>query len=154
MTELRHLRSEPIDLMTLLAETADPGAGALVVFSGTVRNNHDGKSVERLDYSSHPALVEQVLGELEQEVIEKFKVLQCRIVHRDGTLEIGEDSVLVVVRAGHRPEAFAAARYAIDTLKKRTPIWKREFYSDGSVDYQDGEQLMVDEPEAADKPAT
>lgn len=145
MSKLRHLQAEPIDLMDLLAETADPAAGALVVFSGTVRNTHGGKSVERLDYSSHPPLVEKVLGELEQEIIEKFDVLQCRIVHREGTLEIGEDSVLVVVRAGHRPEAFDAARYAIDTLKKRTPIWKREFYSDGSVDYQDGEQLMVDE---------
>lgn len=149
MTASRHLQAEPIDIMSLLAETENDSSGALVVFSGTVRNYHDGKGVVRLEYTAHQALVNQVLGELEQEVIEKFGVHKCRIVHREGTLEIGEDSVLVVVRAGHRPEAFEAARYAIDTLKKRTPIWKREFYADGSVDYQDGEQLLPQESESA-----
>lgn len=152
MTDSRHLQSDPIDIMRLLEETTEPASGALVVFSGTVRNYHDGKGVVRLEYTAHRALVDQVLGELEQEVIEKFGVQQCRIVHREGTLEVGEDSVLVVVRAGHRPAAFDAARYAIDTLKKRTPIWKREFYADGSVHYQDGEQLVPDEKDATTTP--
>src|SRR5690606_4849358 len=129
---------EPLDLMQLLEETRDPASGALVVFSGTVRNHHAGKGVVRLEYSAHRALVEQVLAELEQEVIERFGVQQCRIVHREGTLDIGDDSVLIVVRSAHRPQAFEAARYAIDTLKVRAPVWKREHYSDGSVDYQEG----------------
>lgn len=148
MTASRHLQKDPIDILDLLAETENDSSGALVVFSGTVRNYHDGKGVVKLEYTAHPALVDQVLAELEQEVIEKFGVHKCRIVHRKGTLEIGEDSVLVVVRGGHRPEAFEAARYAIDTLKKRAPIWKREFYTDGSVDYQDGEQLHPKEQDS------
>lgn len=142
MSNRRHLQSEPLDLMQLLEETRDPASGALVVFSGTVRNHHAGKGVVRLEYSTHRALVEQVLAELEQEVIERFGVQQCRIVHREGTLDIGDDSVLVVVRSAHRPQAFEAARYAIDTLKVRAPVWKREHYSDGSVDYQEGVPLQ------------
>lgn len=142
MSNRRHLQSEPLDLMQLLEETRDPASGALVVFSGTVRNHHAGKGVVRLEYSAHRALVEQVLAELEQEVIERFGVQQCRIVHREGTLDVGDDSVLVVVRSAHRPQAFEAARYAIDTLKVRAPVWKREHYSDGSVDYQEGVPLQ------------
>lgn len=148
MTASRHLQTDPIDIMSLLAETENDSSGALVVFSGTVRNYHDGKDVVKLEYSAHRALVDKSLADLEQEVIEKFGVHRCRIVHREGTLQIGEDSVLVVVRAGHRPEAFEAARYAIDTLKKRAPIWKREHYADGTIDYQDGEQLFPDEQDS------
>lgn len=138
-----HLQSDPLDIMKLIEETQEPASGALVVFSGTVRNHHAGKYVERLEYSAHAALVEQVLSELEREVIDKFGVQQCRIVHRQGALDIGEDSVLVVVRSAHRREAFDAARYAIDTLKQRAPIWKKEFYTDGSCDYQDGTPLSA-----------
>lgn len=137
-----HLQSEPLELDALLEQTQDPGSGALVVFSGTVRNHFEGQSVERLEYSAHPALVEKVLAELEQDVINRFGVLQCRIVHRQGTLEIGDDSVFVVVRSAHRGDAFDAARYAIDELKQRAPVWKREHYADGSVDYQEGVPLV------------
>lgn len=139
----RHLQQEPLDLGALLQETQDPASGALVVFSGTVRNQFEGKAVARLEYSSHPALVEKMLGRLEQEVIERFGVQQCRIVHREGMLEIGEDSVFVVVRAAHRGDAFAAARYAIDELKQRAPVWKREHYDDGSIEYQEGMPLSA-----------
>lgn len=141
MTNRKHLQTEPLDIDTLLEETQDAESGALIVFSGTVRNHHAGKGVTRLEYTAHAALVEQVLAELEQETIERFGVRQCRIVHRQGVLDIGEDSVLVVVRSAHRAQAFEAARYAIDELKQRTPVWKREHYSDGSVDYQDGVPL-------------
>lgn len=143
MSDYKHLQAEPLDLDELLAQTADPACGALVVFSGTVRNHHAGKAVAKLHYTAHAALVEKVLAELEQEIVEKFAVNQCRIIHREGELGVGEDSVLVVVRAPHRPAAFEAARYAIDELKQRTPVWKREFYTDGSVDYQDGVPLSA-----------
>jgi len=143
MSEQIHLQSEPLDLAALLRDTEDGACGALVVFSGTVRNHHAGKAVQRLNYTAHRGLVEKVLAELEEETKAKFGVRQCRIVHREGDLEVGEDSVLVVVRSAHRGEAFAAAKYAIDTLKQRAPVWKREFYADGSVDYQDGVPLSA-----------
>ncbi len=143
MKKSKHLQSEPLDLAELIAETADPSAGALVVFSGTVRNHHAGKQVEYLNYTAHAALCEKVLAELESETRERFGVSQCRIVHREGDLRIGEDSVLVVVRSAHRKEAFAAAEYAINTLKERAPVWKREHYADGTVDYQEGVPLSA-----------
>lgn len=143
MSQKTHLQSEPLDLAALLEETQDPGSGALVVFSGTVRNNHAGKAVERLGYTSHAVLVEKMLDQLEQEVIECFGVQQCRIIHREGMLEIGDDSVFVVVRSAHRGDAFDAARYAIDELKKRLPVWKHEHYADGSVEYQEGVPLST-----------
>jgi molybdopterin synthase catalytic subunit len=143
MSQSRHLQSDPLDLAALLQETEDGSCGALVVFSGTVRNHHAGKAVQRLNYTAHAALLDQVLSELERETMQRFGVSQCRIVHREGDLEVGEDSVLVVVRSAHRGEAFEAARYAIDTLKQRAPVWKREFYTDGSVDYQDGVPLSA-----------
>lgn len=139
----RYLRAEPLDLAELLAETTDPSCGALVVFSGTVRNHHGGKQVQRLSYTAHAVLLDKAFRELERETIERFGVAQCRLIHREGELDVGEDSVLVVVRSAHRAEAFEAARYAIDTLKQRAPVWKQEFYADGSVDYQDGVPLST-----------
>lgn len=142
----RHLSDHALDLGTLLQETDDPACGALVVFSGTVRNHHEGKGVERLEYSAHPALAEKLLAQIEAECLARFEINQCRLVHRVGDLAIGEDSVFVVVRSRHRGAAFDAARWAIDELKVRVPVWKREHYDDGSVVYQEGTPMkQVDE---------
>ena len=132
---------EPLPLETLMDETEDPTAGAMVVFSGTVRNHHEGHSVEAIGYSAYQPLAERVLRELEAEVCQRFPVARCRIMHRVGELAIGDSSVLVVVRAAHRGDAFEAARYAIDTLKERAPFWKNERFTDGSSAYQDGVAL-------------
>jgi len=117
------LTRDPLDLATVLAETEDPACGALVIFGGTVRLD-DG--VQQIDYTAYEPLAEKTLGEIEQETCTRFGVRHCRLLHRLGAVALGELSVLVVVRAGHRPEAFEAARYAIDELKKRAPIWKEE----------------------------
>lgn len=135
------LQDEPLDLASLLTETRDENCGALVVFGGTVRLDNEGRSVRSIDYTAHAALADKTLREIEQETREKFNVAQCRLVHRLGHLELGELSVLVVVRAGHRPEAFEAARWAIDTLKERVPIWKEEFYTEGDSEYLEGTPL-------------
>ena len=90
-------------------------------------------------------LAEKVLQEIEAEVIEKFGVRRCRVQHRIGHLELGEPSVLIVVRAGHRAEAYEASRYAIDELKERAPIWKEEHYTDGDSRYLDGVPLRTKE---------
>lgn len=138
-----HITDERIDVAALLAETEDPTCGALVVFEGTVRNHHEGQNVARMRYTAYKPLAERVLRELEEEVRERFQVPVCRIVHRVGTLEIGESSVAIVVRAHHRSDAYRASEYAIDTLKHRVPIWKNDFYSDGSSAYQDGIPLSA-----------
>ena len=138
---MEHVTEAPIDLNRQLLETQHPGAGAYVVFGGTVRDHHEGREVAAIAYSAYRPLAERVLSELEKEVCQRFGALACRIVHRVGALEIGEESVVVVVRAAHRAEAFEAGRYAIDTLKERAPFWKDEHYGDGTRAFQDGTPL-------------
>jgi len=125
----------------LLKQTEDPACGALVVFEGTVRNHHEGKGVASMRYTAYKPLGERVLAELEQEVKSRFNVPVCRIVHRIGPLEVGDASVVVVVRSAHREQAFEAAKYAIDTLKIRAPVWKNDYYTDGTSAFQEGVSL-------------
>lgn len=136
-----HLTEEALELADLLAETEDERCGALAVFGGTVRLTNKGQTVSSIDYSAYEPLAVKTLQDIECETIERFGVYQCRLTHRTGKLKLGELSVLVVVRAGHRPAAFDAARWAIDTLKERVPVWKLENYADGSSEYQHGVEL-------------
>ena len=141
---MERITDQPLDLNALVTATDDPACGALAVFTGTVRNTNDGRPVERLTYEAHRQLAEDVLKQLETEVCERFGVDHCLTQHRVGTLELGEPSVHVVVRSGHRAEAFEAARYAIDELKERAPIWKREHYADGESGYLDGTPMRTE----------
>lgn len=136
-----HLFDKPLELATLLDETDSPDCGALVVFAGTVRRHNDGQPVTGLSYSAYEPLAEKALDDIEQDTLARFEVSSCRIHHRLGDLKIGDMSVLVVVRAAHRADAFAAARHAIDTLKQTVPIWKREAYADGRQTYLEGNAL-------------
>lgn len=142
---MSRITEQPLDLNILLSETENDQSGAMVAFAGTVRNHHEGKGVSGMSYSAYGPMAEKVLEELEQETLEKFPIHACRIVHRIGELGIGEASVLVVVRSAHRGDAFDAARYAMDTLKIRVPVWKHDFYTDGSKAYQDGVPLATSE---------
>ena len=136
-----HLTGQPLDVDALLRETENDRCGAFVVFGGVVRNHHQGRGVTGMSYSAYAPMAEKVLADLEVETRERFGVEECRIVHRIGDLAIGEASVLVVVRAAHRGDAFRAGEYAIDTLKVRLPVWKYDFYEDGTTGFQDGVPL-------------
>lgn len=120
----------PIDVAAL--STSTPEDGALCVFTGVVRNHNDGKSVLHLEYEGYEEMVVSVFEEIEAEAKQRFGVTRVRIVHRLGRMEIGDTSVAVAVSSPHRKEAFEACRFAIDTLKHKAPIWKKEFYADGS----------------------
>lgn len=137
------LSEQDLDLLPLLAETEDESCGALVVFGGVVRNHHDQRPVSALTYTAHNAIAEKVIAEVEAEAKEKFGVPQCQIVHRVGDLAIGDTAVYAVVRAAHRGAAFEAAKYAIDKVKERAPIWKQERYADGQLEYRDGAALQA-----------
>ena len=136
-----HVDGDAIDLDALIEETASPDAGAVVVFGGTVRRHHAGQTVTDIEYSAYVPLAERALAAVEAEALAGHDILACRIRHRTGRLRVGELSVVVVVRAAHRAEAFEAARFAIDRLKITAPVWKRETYADGSQVYQQGEAL-------------
>jgi molybdopterin synthase catalytic subunit len=122
---------EPIQLAALQATS--PADGALCLFAGTVRNENKGKAVLYLEYEAYEDMALPLMEEIAAETRRLHPVTDVRLVHRLGRLEIGEASVAVAVASPHRAEAFAACRFAIDTLKARVPIWKKELYADGSA---------------------
>ena len=117
---------------TAALSRTEPEDGALCVFTGVVRNHNDGKSVLYLEYEGYEEMVVSIFDDIAREAKQRFGVTAVRIVHRLGRMEIGETSVAVAVSSPHRGEAFEACRFAIDTLKHKAPIWKKEFYADGS----------------------
>jgi molybdopterin synthase catalytic subunit len=133
-----YLADAPLQLEPLLQMDRHPECGGLAVFGGTVRNHHEARPVLRLRYSAYPPLAERVMREIEAEARTRFGAPWCRVVHRVGLLEIGEVAIYCVARAPHRAEAFAACRYLVDEVKHRAPIWKEEFYADGSSAFVDG----------------
>lgn len=128
----------PLQLDPLLAATANPASGALVIFAGAVRNHHEGRAVCALHYTAHVGLAEKLIAAIERETLAKFDIHCCRVVHRIGRLDIGEVAIYAVVRAAHRSAAFTAADYVVHAVKHRAPIWKEEFYADGTSRFVDG----------------
>ncbi len=140
--ELKRITEAPLNIDNLIAETEDHASGALILFSGVVRNHNDGQEVNGMTYEADVPLAEKILAEIESEALTKFSVHHCRIQHRVGALELGETSVIIVVRSPHRAEAYEASRYAIDELKRRAPIWKQEHYVGGESRYLEGTPLQ------------
>lgn len=100
--------------------------GGVVTFLGTARDFSNGKPVSKLTFEHYPGMAENQLSEIRRQAIEKFNVLAMTILHRTGTIQMGENIVLVVAGAEHRKAAFLACSWAIDELKRTVPIWKRE----------------------------
>lgn len=125
------LVSSPIDPEAWLRSPSSPACGAEVVFIGRVRGDDEGEVVTSLTYEAFVPMAEAVFREIREEACAKFGVPDCGIVHRVGRLDVGEVAVVVWVRGGHRAEAFEACRYAVDELKRRAPIWKKEETADG-----------------------
>ena len=115
----------------LREQLMDPGAGGLCVFEGWVRDENEGRTVERLEYEVYEPLAVSEGEKVIAEAKELYPHLQACCVHRSGLLEIGDCAVWVGVAAPHRDEAFKACRYIIDQIKVRLPIWKKEHYVDG-----------------------
>jgi molybdopterin synthase catalytic subunit len=130
------LSHDPLDLGALLAECSASSRGGIASFVGLVRDHHDGRGVTALSYSAYEPMAEQVGAEIVSETEGKWPV-RVAIRHRLGDLAIGDMAVAVVVAGGHREEAFAACRYAIEEIKRRVPIWKLETYADGSTAWVD-----------------
>ncbi len=122
-----------LNLQELIAFVGDPEAGAIVTFIGTARNNNEGRKVISLEYEAYPEMAEKELAQLGQEAQEQWKLCRLAIVHRIGPVQIGEPSVMIAVSAAHRQDAFAACRFAIEEIKKRVPIWKKEVFEGGEV---------------------
>ena len=131
------LVTEPIDVETLIARVRTDACGAVATFLGVVREQHDGRPVRGLSYEAYPSMALGEMREIASEAAGKFGPCEIAIVHRTGDLQIGEASVAVAVGAPHRGAAFDACEYAIDELKRRVEIWKKEHYIDGGATWVD-----------------
>jgi len=141
-----------IDTQAVLAKIKHPEDGAAVVFEGVVRNQTRGRQTLYLDYEAYEEMALKQMEELAEQALGQFSVREVALVHRLGRLEIGETSVLIVVASAHRAAAFDACRWLIDTLKRKVPIWKREYFIDGAV-WADGEPFPAEIPRAQGSPS-
>ncbi len=129
------LTNEPIDPVALCDEVRDPSAGGFASFEGWVRNHHNGNEVASLEYESYPELAEKEGERILKRILSEHDIVAARCVHRTGHLQIGEIAISIAVSAAHRDAAFAACRAIIDAIKATVPIWKKEYYTDGSSDW-------------------
>jgi len=134
MTELR---AEPLSVDEIEAAAADPAAGAVVVFIGAVRDHDDGRAVTALSYSAHPSAAAELLRVAEK-VAASHSILSLAVAHRTGDLQIGDYAVVAAVGAEHRDTAFVACHALIDDLKATVPIWKHQFFADGTTEWVGG----------------
>jgi molybdopterin synthase catalytic subunit len=129
------LSAERLDMVGMLARAHHPAAGAVVLFSGEVRDNNRGKAVSCLEYEAHGPLAEKVIAEILSAARESYPLQIAVARHRTGKVAIGETAVVVITASAHRREAYAANQYIIDRIKKEAPIWKCEHYADGEREW-------------------
>jgi MoaE-MoaD fusion protein len=152
-TDLFLLIREPIDAAALVRHVRTADDGAVVTFDGCVRNQSHGRRTLYLDYEAYESMALAKIREIAAQLHEKFSIDRVAIAHRLGRLQIGETSVFIAVSSPHRPAAFDACRFAIDTLKRTVPIWKKEYFADGAV-WADGELPPVPADTPLAKPAS
>jgi len=125
------LSAEPLSLEAVVDEVRSDAAGAIATFVGTTRVRSRDRTVVHLDYEAYEEMAEQVMAQIAAELTGRYALCAIAIHHRTGRVEIGEASVVVAVSAPHRQDALAACKDAIDTLKERVPLWKKEVYEGG-----------------------
>lgn len=131
------LSGEPLDAAAVERLVAGPGCGGVVTFTGAVRDHARGRRIRELEYEAYPGMAEAEMDAICAEAAERWPGARVAIAHRVGRLAVGELAVVVAAAAPHRAEAFAACRYAIDVLKQRVPIWKKEIATDGEYWVED-----------------
>ena len=148
--DIYKLVRQPINAREIAESVKAPEDGAVVVFDGFVRNNFKGKRTLYLEYEAYEPMAYAKMREIGAQIRARFPIHRLAIFHRLGRLEIGETSVLIAVSSAHRREAFEACRYAIDTLKRAVPIWKKEYFVGGAV-WAEGETPSQEAISGADE---
>jgi molybdopterin synthase catalytic subunit len=128
------VRDSALSADEVLAAVADPAAGGIAMFVGTVRVEDGGRAVETLEYEAHPDVV-AVMREIAARIAQRPQVIAVAAVHRVGLLQIGDLAVVVAASCAHRHEAFRAGQDLIDDVKANAPIWKRQVFHDGDVEW-------------------
>nr|VFJ75979.1 MAG: molybdopterin synthase subunit MoaE [Candidatus Kentron sp. FW] len=127
---------DPIDTATLDQNAIDPACGAVLTFSGTVRNSHRDRPVTMLSYEAYEPMAQRELERLVAECKSRWPdIRKIQVVHRFGKMEVTESSVYITVSSPHRDSGFSALRFMIDRIKKDVPLWKKEFYEDGESEW-------------------
>ena len=127
------ITSKKLDVNECYTFVADESCGGIAIFVGTVRNSTKNKEVTQLDFSTYKPMAIKEMQKIANLALEKFDIKKIAIHHAEGMLHIGDIPVIITVSSPHRKAAFAACEFAIDTLKKTVPIWKKEHFSDGEV---------------------
>jgi molybdopterin synthase catalytic subunit/molybdopterin converting factor small subunit len=125
------LSADALSLDAVVDEVRSDRAGAIATFVGTTRVESRGRTVEHLDYEAYEGMAEQVMAEIADELKQRYDLCDIAIHHRTGRVEIGDASVVIAISAPHRHDALAACKDAIDTLKTKVPLWKKEVYEGG-----------------------
>jgi molybdopterin synthase catalytic subunit len=125
--------ADPLDATVVARIVASADCGAIATFVGIVRDEHGGRRVLWLEYEAYEPLAIKAFARIDEEAGERWPSIALAIHHRVGRLEIGEASVVIAAASPHRPEAFAACRYAIERIKQIAPIWKHEHFEGGDV---------------------
>ena len=133
-----HLQQEVLDIKKVAEFLYHPQAGGVDIFAGTTRQWTDKKETIKLSYECFDALALKEMEALTNQVLEKWPVVKTCIIHRLGVVPVAEASVIIGVATPHRADAFEACRYLIDRLKVQVPIWKKEFYADGTTEWVQG----------------
>ncbi len=122
---------EDFSIDEVVASIRSGGMGAIVIFLGTVRNSSKGRDVDRIEIQVYEEMAVKQLQAIREDAITKFGVDNVAIVHRYGSLSVSDNIMMIAVGAGHRPEAFEACRYVLETIKEKVPLWKKEFTPEG-----------------------
>jgi molybdopterin synthase catalytic subunit len=124
----------PLDVAAHAAAVADPAAGAVVTFTGVVRDNDHGRAVAAIEYTAHPTAA-RVIAEVAEEVARRSTAEALAVSHRLGELQVGDLAIVVAVSGVHRGEAFQAAAQLVEEVKHRLPVWKRQVFDDGTEEW-------------------
>ncbi len=127
------INTAPISTNSIRKSCLHDTAGGFASFEGWVRNHHEGRAVQSLEYSCYQELALKEGQRIVTAALEQFPIIHAHCEHRVGHLAIGDMAVYVAVSAAHRDAAFTACRFIIDEIKQRVPIWKKEYYADGST---------------------
>jgi molybdopterin synthase catalytic subunit len=132
------IASDPIDPQQVVQHVLSDADGAVVLFSGVVRDHDRERPVRGITYEAYEEMATEALTRICEDVASQFRVGDIAVVHRVGELSVGEVSVAIAVAAPHRDAAYKASREVIERLKQEVPIWKRERYADGEEEWLDG----------------
>lgn len=144
LKQFKRLQEQPLSQDCFDEIQHFPECGGIGIFMGAVRNHHQNKAVHKLKYTAYVPVAEKMIRQIEQEIQEQFKLAYVRVIHRVGDLAIGEKAIIAIAYAVHRREAFAACEAVVERVKHEVPIWKEEFYADGTSQYVAGCCIRTD----------